>query len=128
MLKRNEYVLIARGGELDKRPVVEWQAAVRVATGKMRGRLAFMTGEHHAVRNFAVTAIPWFQRPLRGTEVAAHLCLAARRVQEVTEELERNLFFLVRNASGAIAWAFPVTADRTAHEMHFSTGERTFGA
>ena len=43
-------------------------------------------------------------------------------------ELERRLFFLVRNEEGAVSWAFPVTVDKTPHRLTFSTGERLHGA
>ena len=124
----DESVLVAHEREFDRRPLAEWQAAVRRATHKMRDRLAFMTIEHHAVRNFAVTGVPEFQRALPLALVAAQVNLPASRVQTIIEELERNLFFLVRNAVKEVAWAFPVTADRTPHELQFSTGERTYGA
>lgn len=123
-----ESVLVARGCEFDRRPVAEWQAAVRRSTLKMRDRLAFMTVEHHAVRNFIVVELPGPQRALPLAQVAACVNLPASRVQTIIEELERKLFFLVRNSAGDVAWAFPVTADRTPHELQFSTGERTFGA
>jgi hypothetical protein len=124
----DESVLVAHGREFERRPLAEWQTAVRHATHKMRDRLAFMTIEHHAVRNFAVTGLPQFQRPLSLAQVAAHVNLPASRVQTIIEDLERNLFFLVRNTAGEVAWAFPVTADHTLHGLQFSTGERTFGA
>jgi hypothetical protein len=122
------YTLLGRGRELDKQPVAEWQAAVRRGAGNMRHRLDFMSAEHHAVRNFAVTALPRFNRPIPLTEVASHVRLPVSRVQAIAEELERHLFFLVRDEAGDIAWAFPVTAERTPHEMQLSTGERAFGA
>jgi hypothetical protein len=34
----------------------------------------------------------------------------------------------VRNAAGRVTCAFPVTSERTPHELHLSTGEMTFGA
>jgi hypothetical protein len=122
------YTLLGRGRELDTQPVAEWQSAVRRATGNMRQRLGFMTAEHHAVRNFAVTSLPRFNRPIPLTEVASHVRLPVSRVQAITEELERHLFFLVRDQAGDIAWTFLVTAERTPHEMQLSTGERVFGA
>jgi hypothetical protein len=123
-----ESVLVGRGREFDRRPVDEWQAGVRRGTRKMRERLAFMTVEHHAVRDFAVTGLPRLQRPLSLEEMAADVNLPVARVQTIIEELERNLFFLVRDAAKEVAWAFPVTADGTPHELQFSTGERTYGA
>jgi hypothetical protein len=122
------YVLHARGWELHKQPVAEWQAGVRHSTDRMRRHLGFMTADHHAVRNFAVTSLPRFNRPIPLTDVARSLRLPISRVQAITEELERNLFCLVRDRAGNIAWAFPVTVQRTTHEMQLSTGERVFGA
>jgi len=49
-------------------------------------------------------------------------------VKTLLDELERNLFFLVRNGAGDVNWAFPVTSDRTPHRLRFDTGERIFGA
>ena len=124
----NQSVLVAQGRDFDQKPAAEWRAAVRRATDQMRERLAFVTVEHQAVRSFAVMALPRLQRPLAVAEIAQHVNSPACRVQEIVEELERKLFFLVRNAAGHVAWAFPVTASQTAHELQFSTGERTFGA
>ena len=59
---------------------------------------------------------------------AEQLNLDPVRVVEILGELERKLFFLVRNAEGAVSWAYPVTVDRTPHRLTFSTGERLHGA
>jgi hypothetical protein len=56
------------------------------------------------------------------------LDISFSRTGEILDDLERNLFFLVRNAAGAVSWAFPVTADRTPHKLTISTGERLYGA
>lgn len=122
------FVLIASGRKLEKKPQSDWQAAVRRATGNMRQRLSFMTPEHHEVRNFVVRTLPVVQRPLAVEEIAVELKLPEPRVQEIVEELERHLFFLVRNSVGEVAWAFPVTADATSHELECSRGYLTFGA
>ncbi len=93
-------------------PEDQWRAEVRSAARKMRDRLSFMTPEHHAVRNACVAGL------------ASH----ASSAPEILDDLERNLFFLVRNAAGWVTWAFPVTSERTPHELYLSTGEKTFGA
>jgi hypothetical protein len=49
-------------------------------------------------------------------------------VKSILEELERKLFFLVRNEQGAVAWAYPVTVEITPHRLDFNTGERIYGA
>src|SRR6266446_5895744 len=95
----------------------------------MPDRLAFMTRHHHAVRNFVVRELPRnHDRPLSVPQIAKPLRLDPPLVADLLEDLERHLFFLVRNARGDVSWAFPVTSDRTPHRLRFSTGERTFGA
>ncbi len=88
--------------------------------------LDFMTARHHAVRNFVVRELPRNGgNPLRPAQIAAALGFDPA---EILDELERRLFFLVRNAAGNVNWAFPVTSDRTPHRLTFSTGEHIYGA
>jgi len=95
----------------------------------MEDRLAFLTPQHHSVRNFVVRELPRNEgRPLRPGQIAQGTGRDLPVVQDLLDELERNLFFLVRNAAGDVSWAFPVTSDRTPHRLTFSTGERIFGA
>ena len=56
--------------------------------------------------------------------ISRELKMSLSRTTEILDELERNLFFLVRNEQGNVSWAFPVTAERTPHQLSFSTGER----
>ncbi len=49
-------------------------------------------------------------------------------VVQLLDDLEKHLFFLVRNAAGNVSWAFPVSSDRTPHRLRLSTGERIFAA
>lgn len=123
-----ESVLVARGTSLERMPAAQWQANVRSATNRMRQRLAFMSSEHHAIRNFVVSALPRMQRPILITEIARGVAIADTRVEQILIELERNLFFVVRNAGGDVTWAFPVTADPTAHHIDTGSGQRIFGA
>jgi hypothetical protein len=89
----------------------------------MNDLLAFFTPEHHAVRNFAVRELPRAQgSPLRASVIPVP------RVVELLDDLEKRLFFLVRNAKGEVTWAFPVTCERTPHRLLFSTGEQIYGA
>ena len=64
--------------------------------------------------------------------IASELGLAAERCGSLLDELERNLFFLVRQPWGKgnpnVTWAFPVTVHPTPHRIRFSTGESTYGA
>ena len=98
-------------------------------TVTMEDVLGFMTAEHHLVRNFVVRELPRNGgEPLAPAQIAGSLRLAPEAVAALLEDLERYLFFLVRNARGAVSWAFPVTTDRTPHRLRFSTGEQIFGA
>lgn len=91
--------------------------------------LAFMTPEHHAVRNFVVRELPRNrQRPLTPAQIARSVRFDISAVTRLLDDLEPRLFFLVRDARGNVSWAFPVTSDRTPHRLRFSTGERISGA
>jgi hypothetical protein len=91
--------------------------------------LAFMTPAHHAVRNFVVRELPRNAgNPLHPSQIARSLHLDLPRVLALLDDLEKHLFFLVRNRWGNVNWAFPVTSDRTPHRLRFSTGGQIFGA
>lgn len=102
--------------------------AMRDLPARMSARLAFMTREHHLVRDFVVRDLPRQSRPLRPGRIAQTIGLELRQVTRILADLERHLFFLVRDAGGNVSWAFPVTTSRTPHRLTFSTGEKTFGA
>ena len=61
-------------------------------------------------------------------EIAQALNLPIERVTAILDELESKLFFLVRNAQGNVAWAFPVTIEPTPHRLMFDSGEKLFAA
>lgn len=95
----------------------------------MEDVLAFMTPRHHDVRNFVVRELPGNSgKPLRPAQIARSLGLDPAVVTGLLDDLEKHLFFLVRNSSGEVTWAFPVTCERTPHRLRFSTGEWIFGA
>jgi len=106
-----------------------FKAALAKIRDQFAARLTFMTPEHHLVRNFVVRELPRENgRPIRVDRLAATLGLPLPKVQTIVEDLERHLFFLVRNEAGEISWAFPVTTEPTPHRLKFSTGERAYGA
>lgn len=114
---------------LKKMPQREWKKIVLAAPEHMRQRLSFMTAEHHAVRYFAVRQLPLNQgKPLSPRDIANACSLPVARVKAILEELEKNLFFLVRDRKGNVVWAYPVTVDETPHALTFNHGERLFGA
>ncbi len=121
-------VRIVSQGALTSIPTVEWKQLVLAAIEKGRKRLDFMSDEHHAIRRSAVTELIRTGQPITPETFSRKLGIAQARTDDILDDLERNLFFLVRNEDGAVSWAFPVTTDHTPHKLTFSTGERLYGA
>lgn len=123
-----QQVLIGQGNGILEMPRAEWERLVLATPEHAENRLAFMTVDHHRIRNLAVRDLPRQGHPLAPEYFVERLGLERDRVVEILGELERKLFFLVRNPEGAVSWAYPVTVDRTPHKLTFSTGERLYGA
>jgi hypothetical protein len=117
-------ILKGAGSGWIEEPESVWEAHLARVPEEMETVLAFMTHEHHLVRYYVVLELPRAGRPLAPVAIARALGLSEPRVRAILEELERNLFFLVRNEEGAVTWAFPVTVAGTPHHLRFSTGER----
>jgi len=90
--------------------------------------LGFMTADHHHVRNFVVTELPWAAAPLSPELIAGRLKLPVERVVELLDDLEKHMTFLFRNPQGAVEWAYPVTVAHTPHKVTFSSGEKLYAA
>jgi hypothetical protein len=109
-------------------PRAEWEKHLAAAPEHTETRLRFMTEAHHRVRYFVVRELPRLGAPIPPERIAQDLQLPPAQVGAILDDLERNLFFLVRNALGAVSWAFPVTIDETPHRLVFSTSERLYAA
>ena len=124
--KMKDVILIGRGETMLEVPEEKWRqhhAQVKHHT------FGFMTSNHHVVRNFAVRELPRNHgQPLKVEDIASRLGLPDSVVTAILEDLQKNLFFLVRNNIEEINWAFPVTCDTTPHCLSFSSGERVFAA
>ncbi len=126
-------VLIGEGQAFHRISSEAWKQALEKAPGRIAPRLAFMGEEHHLVRNFVVRRLPAAgPEGLSPEFIARELRLSPGRCESLLDDLERNLFFLVRDPSGKgnpnVTWAFPVTVEPTPHRIRFSTGESTYGA
>ncbi len=108
-------------------PPALWQSQMARQT-QGEADLAFMTADHHRVRDFVVREMPRLNRPLPPELIAAELQLPLERVGLILDELERNMTFLFRNPAGAVTWAYPVTVDHTPHQVTFSSGEKLCAA
>jgi hypothetical protein len=121
-------ILIGSGREIQSVPAVDFIKSVKGSPARLAPRLAFMSREHHAVRDCVVRELPKQARPLSPIQIAKITSLPRPRVSAILAELEKHLFFLVRDSKGNVNWAFPVTTSRTAHRLTFSTEEKIFGA
>ena len=124
----DEKVLLGRGRQLIEFPESKWKEHLTRIPEHSQHRLGFMTEQHHKIRYFVVRKLVDGGKPVEAQWISENLNLPLERVNVILEELERKLFFLVRNAQGAVAWAYPVTVEPTPHRLNFSTGERLFGA
>ena len=90
--------------------------------------MGFMTDEHRRVHHYTVRELPRAGKPLSPGAVAAAVGLPRDRVVSILDDLEKHMTFLFRNKQGEVAWAYPVTVDKTPHHMTFSTGEQVYAA
>jgi hypothetical protein len=124
----SEKVLMAHGDRIVELPRKEWEEGVAAVTGHVAAGLAFMTEEHHRVRNFVVRELPRVGSPLTPEFIAGSLTLTVEQVKVILDDLERHMTFLFRNEAGAVTWAYPVTVDPTPHRIRFGTGESLYAA
>lgn len=121
-------ILLGRDQKILEVPQATWQQHLTQIPQHSQARLNFMTNVHHQIRYFVVKEMVNRQKPIEPEFISEKLNMPLEGVKLVLEELERKLFFLVRNAQGAVAWAYPVTVETTPHRLNFSSGERLYGA
>jgi hypothetical protein len=102
----------------------------KLAENKMRYEAAmdFMTEDHRRVHHFSVKELPGAGKPLSPQGISGALGLSQERVGELLSDLEKHMTFLFRNTEGHVTWAYPVTVDRTPHQLIFSSGEQVYAA
>ena len=105
-----------------------WQNEVEQTAKHNQTRLAFMTPDHHRVRNLVVRELPRVGAPLTPDWIASQVNLPNESVVRILGDLEKHLTFLFRNAEGSVVWAYPVTVEKTPHRVTLSTGERIYAA
>ena|SRR5438132_14408454 len=124
-----DMILIGRGEAVIAIPAEKWRQHLAQAGQHSAAMLRFMTDNHHSVRNFVVRELPRNHgKPLSPEEIAQSLHLPLDLVFTILDDLQKHLFFLVRNDIGKVSWAFPVTSDRTPYSLSFSSGEQVFAA
>ena len=123
-----EKILLGQGKQILEVPQAMWKQHLDQTPEHAQARLRFMTDAHHRVRYFAVKELVNRQKPVEPEYISKTLDMPLALVKDILEELERKLFFLVRNEQNAVAWAYPVTVEPTPHRLQFSTGEQLFAA
>jgi len=124
----SETILQAREGKLIPLPRQTWEQHLAQIPEHGRGRLSFMSTDHHRVRYFVVREMPRLGRAIEPEVIAQALALPLARTEAILDDLERNPLFLVRNEQGAVTWAYPVTVEPTPHHLSFSSGEQLYAA
>jgi len=123
-----ETILLGRDREILEIPQTTWKKSLEQVPQHTQSRLNFMTDAHHQIRYFVVKEMVVRQKPIEPEFISEKLNIPVGQVNSILDELERKLFFLVRNEQGAVAWAYPVTVETTPHKLSFSSGERLYGA
>jgi hypothetical protein len=124
----SESVLLGQGRQVRSIPRKAWEGHLAQVPEHSQARFGFMSEAHHRVRYYVVRELPVKGAPIPPEAISQALKLPLAQVIDILDKLERELFFLVRDASGSVSWAFPVTVDPTPHRLSFSTGERLYGA
>ena len=109
-------------------PPLLWHRHVSRGARHLKASLAFMSPQHHLVRDFAVRELPRFGKPMPPELIGQSLNLPLAQVKTILDDLERHMTFLFRNEDGAVIWAYPVTVERTPHRVSLSTGEQVYAA
>lgn len=121
-------VLLVRNNKITSIPQQVWQSHITEIPEHTSERLAFMSDDHHRVRNFVVKELPRFGHPITLEDISSELALTPDRTNMILEDLEQRLFFLVRDDHGAVAWAYPLTVESTPHELLFNNREQLYAA
>ena len=109
-------------------PSFLWEKKVAGATKKFDKEHSFMTAEHRNVHHFVVRDLPRTGQPMAPGYIAKSLNLPDDRVNAILDDLETHMTFLYRNERKEVAWAYPVTVEKTPHHATFNTGETLYAA
>ena len=121
-------ILLGRGRQFLELPQAMWKKHLTQVPQHSQPRLNFMTETHYRVRYFVIKKLLDLQTPIGPDFIASMLNMPQTKVEAALKEMEENLFFLVRNASGAVTWAYPLTVESTPHWLSFSTGSGAYAS
>ena len=109
-------------------PPFLWEKQIEKARHKVKKSTRFMSPEHRLVHHYVVRELPSVGGPIPAERVARDLALPLERVEDILQDLDKHLTFLVRNEQQQVVWAYPVTVDKTPHRITFASGERLYAA
>ena len=121
-------ILLGRAQQMIAMPQAAWKQSLTQVPQHSQPRLSFMTDAHRQVRYFVVKELVDRQAAIESDFISKALNMPLAQVISILEELERKLFFLVRNERDAVVWAYPLTVEATPHRLTFNTGERLYAA
>ena len=104
-------------------PVPEWlfRPMVERDARKMAKRPALEPDERR-VQHFAVREIPRRGEAIAPEVFAGELELPLEEVHRILDELERRMTYLCRRGTEDVVWAYPVTAEKTPHQLRIDGG------
>ncbi|MEN6319185.1 MAG: hypothetical protein ABFD82_10580 [Syntrophaceae bacterium] len=109
-------------------PASLWDKQRAKKKNSFLAHLDFITDEHRLIHHFVVRELPFVGKPLAPEFIANAVNLPTERVVAILDDLETHMTFLFRNAGGEVVWAYPVTVEKTPHEVTFNTGEQLYAA
>ncbi len=109
-------------------PPFLWQKQITQGKRKFEKEHGSLSEEERLIHHFVVRELPGNGGPLKPELISDKLGLPADRVENALNDLEKRMTFLYRNGNGDVAWAYPVTVDKTPHKITFDTGEKLYAA
>ena len=107
-------------------PSLIWRSQVPMKARRLSADLSFMSPDHHQVRNYVVRELPRVGKPMSPDYIAQNVNLPTAQVKSILDDMEEHKTFLYRNEQGAVTWAYPVTIDKTPHQVALSSGEQFY--
>ena len=124
----SDSILLGFGHYMITVPRFIWKIPISRQTKKFEADLAFMSAEHHLVRNFLVRELARSGESISEERIADELKLSINRLRFILDDLEKHMTFLCRDSDRAINWAYPVTVEKTPHSVTYDTGEQGYAA
>jgi hypothetical protein len=105
-------------------PVPEWLFRPMVQRDARRlAKRPPLEPDERRVQHFAVREIPRRRVAIAPEVFAAELDLPLERVGLILDKLERHMTYLCRRGGEDVVWAYPVTAEKTPHQVRMDGGE-----